>query len=250
MQTANLDMIVRRTLLERSLPIHWYSEVLFHTSAAIRELSKDTLKIVNSVNLPIDSAYAANLPMDFVDDIGVYIPVGDLLHPIPKKDSITPLRNRNSNGDFIPFTDTTATENTALFGINPTWIWYWNVSDYGEPTGRYFGANGGDHRSGYKIFKERRQIQMTETFAGDSVVLLYISNGQSIDNATQVDWMAFRAIQSYADWQRSPNAAFKDSPEARTYYNEKRLLRANLNDLTTADIRQIIREHYTATIKN
>ena len=250
MQVSNLDMIVRRTLLERSLPIHWYSEILFHASSAIRELSKDTLKIINSVSLPIDSTYSANLPSDFVDDIGVSLPVGNLLHPIPKKDSITPLRNKNSSGDFIPFTDTTATENTALFGINPTWIWYWNVSDYGEPTGRYFGANGGDHRSGYKIFKERRQIQMTESFAGTNVVLLYISNGQSIDNATQVDWMAFKAIQAYADWQRSPNAMNINSPEGRMYYNERRLLRANLSDLTVADVRQIIREHYTATIKS
>ena len=38
--------------------------------------------------------------------------------------------------------------------------------------------------------------------------------------------------------------------EGRTYYNEKRLLRANLSDLTIADILNTLRKAYTASIKN
>ena len=65
-----------------------------------------------------------------------------------------------------------------------------------------------------------------------------------------IDFRAFAAIQSYIDWKSSPNASFKDSGEARTYFNNKRLLRANMDDLTTTDIVNILRSAYTATIKN
>lgn len=250
MQFANLDMTTRRTLLERGLPIHYYAEVLFHQSAALRELTKDTLKAINTRTLTLNSYSAADLPQDFVDDVGVYVPVGNLLHPLPKRDNITPLRNGDSEGNFVPWTDTTTTQDVSMYGINPTWIFYWNVSDYGEPSGRYFGVGGGNHRDGYQIFKERRQIQFTESTVASQVVLIYISNGQSVDNATQIDWAAFRAIQTYSDWQMSKNAVSNNSPEANTYYNEKRLLRANLNDLTIEDIKNTLRNNFRATIKN
>lgn len=250
MQFANLDMTTRRTLLERGLPIHYYAEVLYHQAAALRELNKDTLQLINTKTIPLNTYAAGDLPDDFVDDIGVFVPIGNLLHPIPKRQNITPLRSVDSEGNFVPFTDTTTTQDVSMYGINPTWIWYWNISDYGEPTGRYFGAGGGNHRDGYQIFKERRQIQFTESTVTDSAVLMYISNGQSIDNATQIDWAAFRAIQTYSDWQMSKNAMFKDSGEARTFYNERRLLRAALNDLTAVDIKNILRSNFRATIKN
>ncbi len=250
MEFANLDMTVRRSLLEKGLPIHYYAEYLFHQAAAIRELSRDTLQVVNTRTLSVNSYGAADLPEDFRDDVGVSVSVGNLLHPIPKRNNITPLRNTNSEGEFTMYSQDTNFSDISQYGVNPTWIWYWNINDYGEPTGRYFGVGGGDGANGYQIFKERRQIQFTESFTADSVVLIYIGNGQSVDNATQIDWSAFRAIQTYSEWQRSGNANFKDSPEARTFYNERRLLRAALNTLTLTDIKNIIRNNYRATIKN
>lgn len=253
MQFATLDMITRRTLLEKGLPLHYYLEKLIHGASAVRELAKDTLKIVNAANLPVSDYNSVDLPNDFVDDVALCIPVGGLLQPIAKKDSINPLRVHNeTTGEFEPYSNEANlnTSELTFFGINTSYFWYWNVNDYGEPTGRYFGANGGAYQNGYKVIKERRQIQLTGAFTSGNVVLLYISNGQSADNATQVDWSAHAAIQAYCDWKSSPNAAIKDSPEARTYYNEKRLLRANLNDLTKADILNILRSSYTAAIKS
>ncbi len=252
MDLCNLDSIVRRWLLERNLPIHFYAEALFHGASALRELSKDTLKIVNTVNLPLNVYYAADLPTDFVDDIGVFIPVGNVLSPVPKNDRLTPLRLHNQSGQFVPYS-TTEVQNTNAFNLlggNQFWTWFWNIDDYGEFTGRSFGANGGEYYNGYKIVKERRQIQFTESFTNTDIVLQYISNGQSADNATQIEWLAFQAIIAYIDWKRSPNAAIKDSLEASTFYNEKRLLRANLNSLTLTDLKNTLRKNYTSGIKN
>jgi hypothetical protein len=249
MTYANIDMIVRRSLLERGYPIHYYAEYLLHASSCIRQLTYDTLKIINSVSLPVNSYYAVDLPEDFVDDISVNVPTGSFLKPVPKNDSINPLRLVDpTTGQFVPYKD--AGQNETVYGINPSWLWYWNVNDYGEPTGRFYGAGGGERANGYKLFKERRQIQLTETFTGDTIVLLYISDGQSVNSATQIDMLAFSTIQAYIDWKTSPNAARKDSYEARTYADEKRLLRAKLNDLTVVDIKNIVRKQFMAAIKN
>lgn len=253
MQLTTLDQITRRSLLEKNLPLHYYFEYLVHGASAIRELSKDTLKIVNSANLPVNNYGAVDLPSDFNDDVSVCVPVGNLLKPLTKNDSISPIRvHDGTTGAFESTTSINDLDSTQLnfFGTNTSVLWFWNVSDWGEPTGRFFGADGGAHRNGYKVFKQRRQIQFSGIEPGSNVVLLYISNGQSADNATQVDWLAFRAIQTYTEWQRSPNANFKDSPEARTFYNEKRLLRAELNPLTREDIINTIRSGYTAAMKS
>lgn len=251
MQFATLDMITRRTLLEKGLPIHYYLEQLTHGASAIRDLSKDTLKTINAANLPVNQTYnAVDLPSDFVDDVVVALPVDGLLQNIPKQPALSPLRIHDADtGAFVQNTTVENTNDQTFFGFPGAWNWYWNVNDYGEPTGRFFGAGGGSS-AGYKVVKERRQIQFTGNVDGDSVVLLYISNGQSATNATQVDWLAFAAIQAYCNWKSSPNAYIKDSPEANTYYNEKRLLVASLNDLTADDIRNIVRGSFRATIKN
>jgi hypothetical protein len=254
MQYANLDIIIRRTLLERGLPIHWYPELLFHQASAIRELSKDTITPINTVRLLVNSYGAVDLPTDFVDDIAVSISVGQFLAQLPKNDAISPLRLHNATtGAFEPYTNIPEGESQTFWDVpNGYGAWFWNVNDWGEPTGRNFGAHGGTS-AGYQVFRERGQIQLTESFISDNddsfIVLKYISNGQSADSATQVDWRAHKCIQAYSDWQRSPNAALKDSPEASTYYNEKRLLRANVNDMTVVDIKNILRNSYKATIK-
>jgi len=251
MQLLTLDIICRRWLLDRSLPIHFYAEALYHSSTAVRELSKDTLKIVNTKNIPVDETGSAVLPDDFSSDVACCLAAGEFLQQIPHKSNINPLRvHDTTTGQFTvqPDADNTEVNNALLFGSNGA-FWFWNVDSLGEFTGRYFGANGGTGR-GYKVIKEQRRIQLTGDFAGGNVILQYISNGQGVDNASQIDWQAFRAITTYIDWQRSPGATNKDSAEGRTYYNEKRLLRANLSDLTIADILNTLRKAYTASIKN
>ena len=252
MLLSNLDTIVRRWLLEKGLPIQYYMEALFHASTALRELSFDTLKIVNVANLPVNSYAAIDLPSDYKDDIAVCINYGGALSELPKQSWINPLRIHDTTTGGFELSSTNIGSNLqgSLYGqSNSSWSWFWNINDYGESTGRFFGAKGGTSQ-GYKVVLERRQIQLTENFAGSNVVLLYISDGQSADNATQIDSYAISCIQSYIDWKRSPSASIKDSGEARTFYNEKRILRARLNDMTLVDIKNVLHNSYKSTIKN
>jgi len=248
---TTLDIITRRGLLENNLPIHYYSEFLIHGSSALRELTFDTLKVINTVKLPISTYGSCDLPDDFVEDVGVFFDDGGTLSPIAHNNGISPLRlHDTTSGAFVPPTgsDNTQQDSSLFFGSSGS-LWFWNVNDFGEPTGRYFGANGGTN-IGYKVIKERRQIQLSSGFIDGAIVLQYISDGQSIDSATQIDTQAIATIRAYQEWKRSPNANNEFSPEGRGYYNQKRLLRARLNDLSLHDIKNIIRKNYTAAIKN
>ena len=246
---TNLDTICKRWLLEKGLPLHYYLEVLLHASTCLRELNISALKVVKSAKLPVNDYFAVDLPPDFMDDIAVTIPAGNLLQPIAKTNSLSPLRTTDSDGDFTTYNFIPDDGSSDVAGYSGTWTWFWNVNDYGEATGRFFGASPGSQNA-YQIFKERRQIQLTESFTADSIVLLYISDGQSADNATQIDIQAQATISAFISWRTSPKADVKDSYEARTYYNERRHLVARLNDLTLSDVRSILYKNFTATMKN
>lgn len=247
---TNLDIISRRYLLEKGLPIHYYSEALFHSSSCLRELTIDTLKIVNTKNIEVNDDGSLDLPDDYLDDIMLANDAGATLQAIPHKDSINPLRVHNTTtGLFESQASGIDQHPDGIFFPFVGWTWYWNISDYGEPTGRLFGATGGNP-NGYKVIKERRQIQLYGDTGGGSRILQYISDGQSVDAASQVDSLAFQTIQNYIVWKRSPNADNEFSPEARMFANSRRKLRARLNPLTVTDIRNILYEAYTATMKN
>lgn len=246
---TNLDQVVNRRLLELRLPKHFYIEFLSHSATCLRELHIDVLKIINTVELPVNSYKAIDLPDDFMDDLGVSIPVGQLLHPIPKNDSITALRATDTNGNFVTYGDIDEVNQQTFFGFPQAWTWWWNMNDWGEPTGRWFGSDGSGKMNSYRLIKERRQIQLSETFTSDTAVLTYISDGQRADNATQIDIQAWQTISSYIDWKISPNHANENSPEGRTFYNQRRRLVARLDDMTTVDIKQAFYKSYTAAYK-
>ena len=256
MRLATLDEITRRGLIESGLPIHYYFEYLTHGATCLRELAFDTLKIVNTVSLPVSETGAVDLPDDFVDDVAVCLPAGTTLQPLPHQNWINPMKfHSRTTGQFTnPGNNVAAGVNSAgaddsFFWGSAGWLWYWNVNDFGEPTGRFFGASGGTQR-GYKVVKERRQIQMSYDYAGLSIVLQYISDGQSIDNATQIDTQAIQCIRAWQEWKRTPNANNDYSAEAISFYNRKKQLRSRLSGLSLVDVKNALRQGFTGAIKN
>lgn len=249
MTLTTLDQITRRNLLEKGLPLHFYLEYMLHAATCLRELTISTLHIVRAKVIKINSYNAITLPDDFSDDIMLSISTGATLWVIPKRDDINPIRSIDSNGNYVPYPTVYNLNGMDFWGYNPNWVWFWNINDLGEPTGRFFGAGGGDLR-GYQVFRERNEIQLVGPCSGDSVVLLYISDGQSADDATQVEIVAINCIQRYQNWMTSPNRDNINSPEGRTYVAALRELRARKDDLTPADIKNIVRTNFKASMKN
>lgn len=250
MVLTNIDSIVRRWLLETGRPIHYYAEGLYNASTCLRELCFDSLQMINTVRLPITDYFAVDLPEDFVDEVMVGILANNFIHPMAKAWNLADLRLIDaSTGQYVTYGSYGDNTEFSLAGL-PPFTRYNNFNEYNEPIGRFFGINGASKQNLYSISKNRRQIQLTETFTAQSIVLIYISDGQTVDSATQIDTQAFSTIQAFMEWKRSRNANNLQSPEAYVYYNERRLLRARLNDTTLDDIRNIIRRNFHAGLKN
>jgi len=80
--------------------------------------------------------------------------------------------------------------------------------------------------------------------------LQYISDGQSVNSATQIDTQAIQCIRAWQEWKRSGNANNDYSPEAVSFWNRKKNLRARLSGLTMVDVKNALRNGYTAAVKN
>jgi hypothetical protein len=247
MKFTTLDKVIRRNLLAKRQPLHYYIEYLVHASTCLRELTFDSLKIINTVELTLNDYYAADLPCDYIDFTKVGIRVGQFIQPITQRDSINRLRNQDSQGAYVPYQQT----NTINLDF-PFWPGFWmfqNVDDLGENTGRFYGWNPGLVEDGFKIIKERNQIQFQQSARVGTYVMEYISDGQTSDNASQVEQYAWSAIEAYINWKRTPNADNDHAPEAYNYKNQRRLLRARMSELTLYDLRQILFRNYRASIK-
>ncbi len=250
MNINSLDQIVKRCLLERGKPIHWFGEYLFYASTCLRELTFDSLKVINTKILTVNDYFAVDLPNDFTDEVMVGVPAGGRIQPVPKMTGLNPIRNVDANFAFASYTSNVDVNGAATYGFVPGAMWFWNMNEYGEPTGRYFGAGGGAKANGYQVFRERGQIQLTETFTSETMVLMYIGDGTSSDSATQIDVMAFATINAFIIWKTSPNRDNQNSPEGKQFSTQRRLLRARKDDMTGPDIINIIRNNTRATPKN
>jgi hypothetical protein len=248
MTFTTLDIIVRGMLLKKKYPIHWYMEYLTYAASCLRELNIDTLKVVNIVQLCTDDNGSVDVPDDFADDVALSLP-NSRLKTLPHQNNISPIRNHNIlTGAYQPSTNSANQLNLSYpvgFGVGV----YYNTNDYFENTGRIFGGVGKSQK-GYTVIKEQRRIQMSNGFANTGVVLVYVSDGQSVDSASQIDIKAITTIEGYILWCESPNFGILGTIQANSFYRLKKNLKARLSDIeTTEDLLNVIRGTYKASLK-
>jgi hypothetical protein len=229
--------------------LHWYIQALKSASDCLRELTFDTLQNVNTVNLTLSASGSADLPCDYVDFVKVGVPYSQYVRPLVQKDSINRLQNKESSGNVIPYSDNSDSD----FLFVPSFYVSDFINDNGEPLGRLFGFNAGWIQDGFKILRERGQIQVDQQLGATSIYLEYISDGQCSDNATKVHPYAQKTIEAYILWQFKQHSRAYGSQERELAKNEfstqRRILRARMNGLTAQDIKRIVRKSYSATIK-
>jgi len=243
MRFTSVDTITRSVLIQKRLPLHYYLQILKYSCDCLRELYFDSLLIVNTVELTVNQeGHFVDLPCDYVDFTKVGVRRGQFVQPITQRDSLNRLQNHDTTGNVIDYGGVA----TANFEF-PFWPGYWlfqNIDDLGENLGRLYGFNTGAARNGFKVIRERGQMQLTETFNSPTLILEYISDGQTVNNASKVDPLAQSTIEAYDKWKISKNSDIEQSPEGLAYFNQRRILRARKNELTPWDIRQIIYSNY------
>jgi hypothetical protein len=244
---TTLDAIVNEELTERGLPPHWYFQYLVLSASCLRQLYIRTLKIVNSCYIYLDAGKSGELPCDYSDFVGVFIPIGQMLKPIYERKNFTPFQNTDpANGQAITWGTEPAGAITtpAPYDASNYWMSY-HYNGLGEPIGRYFGLDVvASNPNGFQIFKEQGRIQAQETIQTNCLILQYVPTGMTPDNASLIDTRAVAAIKAYIGWKESRNRNDNRSPEARNYWNEEEKLRSALSDLTLDAVVQSLHSNY------
>lgn len=247
----SLDNITRSMLLQKGLPLHWYVQFLKYAADCFRELCYDSMRAVNTVELSIDQRNkAANLPCDYIDWVEVGIPQGQFIKPLVQRNTITNLTNYTTQGQ--PTTYGVPTTAPQDFYFWPGYWWYSNIDDLGENLGRMFGGSPWQ-ANGFKVIKERGQIQFDEAIPSAVVVLVYVSSGMTMNNTTRIDPLAQACIEAAIDWKyklHSKRFSPGEAEQAFQHYKiELRRFRARKNEITPWDLRQAIYKNYMAAPK-
>jgi len=265
MKWYSLKIITKNVLLRRGYPIHYYMQFLASARDCLREMSLDSMPIINTelIDVVVDGGYRViPLPDDYVDWSKVGVRVGQFVRPLLERESINRLHNYDTTtGDIIPYdslTDVLATDGNVdfTFGYNSPWYNWDTVTwdTYGEFTGRFYGFPGaGSESDTFKVLPERNQIQLNENLLVTKIVLEYISDGMSCNSATQVDVYAVKTIEEYVIWQQKEQNRNYSSQERELQKNEYLrqygIFLARKNPLTIEALRRIFNRRYVASIK-
>lgn len=232
--------------MQKSYSLHWYIQALKYASDCLRELTFDSLKNINTVILDVSDTGAADLPCDYVDKIKVGIQKGQYIKPLVQDDSINRKVKLDSTGTPIKY------DEPCNFDLYTPFLFqsYPYLETCLTPI---YGFNAGWLTDGYKILRERGQIQLDQNVCATEIYLEYISDGQCADNATMVHPYAQKTIEAYIFWQFKEHSRTYGAGERQLAQNEfnaqRRILRARLNGLTKDDYIRIVRKGYSATIK-
>lgn len=258
MTTVSLDAVIRNFIMKRGYTFHWYIQFAVYASECLRELSMDDLHVVNTVKLPVDQdTNEATIPDDYQDYVKVGVQAGQYVRPLIETQGLNQLQARTS--DFTPTTygqlTTDNPQNIIYYGT--LYPFYWNTvawNDYGEPTGRFFGLGAGSQDDTFTVIKSRNVIKVTENLSTDHIILQYIGDGTSSDAATQIDPYAFMTISNYIMYQMKENSRTYSDNEAerarQLYINERLILRARLNGLTTEVFKRAMQKGTAAAPKS
>jgi len=252
---SSLDAIVKGVLSARSYPIHYYRRALKFSSDCVREISFDDLKIVHSKQITTTASGAVNVPCDFVDWIRVGIINGQYLKPLNQSKGFNRMDNYDSGGHPIdwPVTNNTSSD-AVVFGV-PFLSWYTNsYNARGENTGGLYGYVSDGSPMTFEYFAEKGQIQLNQALGATSIVLDYIGDGRSLDNASKINPYAEAVIESYIDWKFAANNRNVSGGEKedlyRKYVRQREILRARMNDMDTNGVMNIFRKNYQASVKS
>jgi hypothetical protein len=250
MQLTNLDTIVKGLLIARGYSIHYYMQFLYLGSRGYEELHFDTLKNIKTVSLPINSYNAISLPCDMMDWVKIGIPNGQFVIPLTERAGISNLNNFDTTGNKIDFDNQVLNNFTDTFFNG--YLGYYNSFD-GSNTGRLFGLGTVNDSYTFKFMPQRNEIQLHQNIQASNIILQYMSNGSSIDNATAISPYAKSAIEMYIIWKMKEGSrayGLGERSEARMQWEHQHLLlRARKNDLTKDKIVAMIRRRSYGTPK-
>jgi len=245
-----LNGVTRSCLLLHRKPIHYYYRFLKYSADCLQELIFDTLQITNTVRLPLNEFFEAEIPADNVDIVSIGVEAGQYTRPLVQKSTIARLPDIDSStGDQIAYPDWSETDDwTGLF----QW-WGININSHGENTGGYYGLGAGSEPDTFNIIEEQNIIKCNKNIGVSRIVVRYISDGTYANSLTQIPIYAKKTIETYNDWQykeHSKSFGAYDADKAKAIFDRQHeILRARKNNLTPELVERIINRNRKASIK-
>lgn len=249
MRYVTLNGLTLSALNQCHKPRHYYSRFLKYASDCLTELLFDTLRITNTVRLPVNSLGEAQIPADYIDKIRVGEQVGQWIRPLIEKNTLNPLANfSTSTGDQITYPNIEVQDDWC--GLYQWWGLQINTN--GENTGGYYGLGAGSEPDTYIISEQRNVIQLNKNVRRKKIILEYIGDGSYANSASKITPYAKRTIETYIDWQYKENSksfGAYDAQRAKDIFdNQHRILRARKNDLTPELLIRVMNRYRQASI--
>lgn len=233
-----LDTIVRTSLQDHGLPMHYYFRFLNWAIRGLKQATYDHAINIKSVRRTVTDYNAVIVPDDFVDLIMIGEERGDEVVPYLNNGALNRLNNLDTEGNKINYPTLDTQYNSGLYHVLSHED---NFNNHGEYKGRDFAYVGGKHQS-YMYLAERQEIQLKNTVASTEVVMTYISDGVITSDANLVHPYAEELILTWIRWKRLehlPRLHRNETAESKAekrYYNEKRILRGRMNEMTVWDV--------------
>lgn len=250
MTLTTLDAIVRDCIMRRGYTLHWYIGFMVAAKNCLRELSMDSLRVINTKFLPVDeNTNEVEIPGDYLDYARVGVQAGQYIKPLVETDKLNSIQNRTSDFAPIEYNNINTEQDDAELLYGYAFPAYWNTvtwNSFGESIGRLFGYGAGSQEDTFKVIPERNVIKINEQLSVPRIILEYISDGTDANAATQITPYAYETIAAYILWQHKLNNrtyTMADRQEAeQEFIRQHKKLRARKSPLTLEVLRRIVQK--------
>lgn len=241
-----LDSIIREALIENghSTP-HQYLRYLQYAIDTLKDLHLDVTGVAKFIAIPINSNGTADLPPDYISELGVYICGTDgNLHPLGRNRKMCP-PSVDDCGDTLANSGT----GTGIFASNDN-----DHYKNGENLGRYFGIGGGQNAHGYYDIDETNGFIKLQSFSGSSIWLEYLADLERNANGEyEVSPYIEEAIKAGIFWRSVRRNSQKSGQEKQMafadYKMEKDKAHRRISSFTIEEAKSVIRRSFNPTAK-
>ena len=243
-----LDELVREYLIEiGEQSLHKKMRYLQFGINGLREFNFDTTGIAKPVVLPVNSNDTVDLPNDFIDYIRIGICGFDgIIQDLAENKNICFPRATDDCGDILPDEVSGGTVVIDFFEGGQ----FRN----NEFIGRRFGQGGGSPGAGSYRINERDGYISLQGLTGANVILEYMADIEKNDKGNfTVHPFIVQALKSWMAWQAEERRP-KPIPSLinskwLTFKREKRIAKRRLVSPTIQEAKNVIRKHFTMTVK-
>lgn len=239
-----VDSVVRSSLLNEQLTIHYYVQFLHAALNGLRSMNLDVFGTVKTTRLIADNNREVELPAGYID----YIKIG-----YQRYGYVIPMAE-NKNYNSLPSLAGTkqlpyqiAASNTAAF--SPYGFWDGYVNQYGEDMGRLYGTGGGTRVDEFKVLPSRNKIMLGAFIKiGDEIVLEYIGDTDFLNEDAIVHPYAVEALEAYIKYEYAKSRMSRKNISEiemchRDFVNKQRIMRARKFAMTAEQWRRLDQDH-------